>query len=67
MFRLIRPVALPRYVDAGRVQCPLRGREVDVDLCAGCASLTEIDLQAEPPFLRCRPEPTPLWLLRSWT
>ena len=66
MFRLIRPPAPARYVDRGSVCCPLRARDVEVDLCAGCQCLTEIDLQAELPFVRCRPAPMPAPLQRIW-
>lgn len=58
MFRLLRPSGPPRYVDDGCVQCPLRQRDVEVDVCAGCEWLTAIDLEAELPFVRCRPGPT---------
>lgn len=57
MFAIIRPAAQARYVDRGCVQCPLRGRDVEIDVCTGCDWLTEIDLQARPPFVRCRPGP----------
>lgn len=67
MFPIIRPPAGRRYVDAGSVSCPLRQRDVEVDLCAGCQWMTQIDLEAEPPFVRCRPEITPAELLRVWT
>lgn len=66
MFALIRPAAHARYVDGGCVQCPLRQRDVEVDLCAGCEWMTEIDLEADPPFVRCRPAPTPVPLMRIW-
>ena len=55
MFALIKPPACARYVDNGCVHCPLRERDVEVDRCAGCEWMTEIDLQAKPPFVRCRP------------
>jgi hypothetical protein len=67
MFPLIRPSGHRRYVDGGCVYCPLRERDVEVDLCAGCQSMIEIDLQAELPFVRCRPGPTPATLMRMWT
>jgi hypothetical protein len=57
MFPLIRPSAQARYVDGGCVYCPLRERDVEVDFCAGCEWMTAIDLQAELPFVRCRPGP----------
>jgi hypothetical protein len=64
MFRLIRPASHKRYIHGGRLYCPVRGRDIDVDLCAGCEWLTAINLGDELPFVRCRPEPIPAPLLR---
>jgi len=60
MFSIIRPPACEHYVDGGSVSCPLRQRDVEVDLCAGCERMTAIDLQAKPPFVRCQAVPTPV-------
>jgi len=38
------------------VSGPLRQRDVEVDLCAGCQWMTKIDLETDPPFVRCRPD-----------
>ena len=57
MFSLIRPPTYEHYVDNGCVSCPRRGRDVEVDLCAGCEWLSAIDLQAKPPFVRCEAGP----------
>ena len=57
MFYFFRTPADQHYVDNGCVSCPRRGRDVEVDLCAGCESMTSIELQAKPPFVRCRPGP----------
>jgi hypothetical protein len=56
MLALIRPRAGRRFVDHGSVSCPLRQRDVEVDLCAGCQWMTKIDLETDPPFVRCRPD-----------
>jgi hypothetical protein len=64
MFSLIRTPAFEHYVDGGSVSCPRRGRDVEVDLCAGCEWMSAIDLQAEPPFVRCQAVPSPAPLLR---
>ena len=45
-----------RLIDEGRVRCPLRKREVEVDLCAACGWARGMDAQAEVPFVRCRAE-----------
>ena len=57
MYPLIRPSAQRRFIDQGRVFCPTRQRDVEFDLCAGCAALTEIQPDLEHPYVRCRPEP----------
>ena len=57
MFSFFRPAGYEHYVDRGCVSCPRRGRDVEVDLCAGCQWMTSIDLEAKPPFVRCRPAP----------
>ncbi|HVJ24093.1 MAG TPA: hypothetical protein VM756_09180 [Burkholderiales bacterium] len=57
MFFFMRSPGDERYVDSGSVSCPRRGRDVEIDLCAGCQWMTTIDLQAKPPFVRCRPAP----------
>ena len=57
MFFFMRSPGCEHYVDSGSVNCPRRGRDVEVDLCAGCEWMTDIDLQAKPPFVRCRPAP----------
>jgi hypothetical protein len=64
MFSFIRPPRDEHYVDRGSVSCPRRGRDVEVDLCAGCERMTTIDLQAKPPFVRCRPGSTPALQMR---
>jgi hypothetical protein len=44
-----------RYlIDDGRVFCPVRGHDIEVDLCAGCRLLAELKPDATPPFVRCR-------------
>jgi len=57
MFSLFPSPGGEHYVDRGLVSCPRRGRDVEVDMCAGCEWMTEIDLRAVPPFVRCRPAP----------
>ena len=66
MFRLTPPASHKRYVHDGRLFCPVRGCDIDVDLCAGCDWLTAINLGDELPFVRCQPEPAPSSLMRFW-
>ena len=53
-------------IDDGRVFCPLRERDVEFDLCAGCQWASSIDLKAKTPVVRCRPDSTPTWFMRPW-
>jgi hypothetical protein len=57
MFPIIRPASGYRFIYAGRVYCPTRRRDVELDVCAGCALATEIQPDLEHPYVRCRPEP----------
>ena len=57
MFPLIRPATGRRYIYEGRAFCPTRQRDVELDVCAGCALATDIQLDLEHPYVRCRPEP----------
>lgn len=45
-----------RVVDDGRVACPTRDGDVDVDVCAGCAWLHEIVEKRGTRFVRCEVE-----------
>lgn len=64
MFRVLQMPQDRHFIDGGRVFCPLRGQDVEFDLCAGCNSMSEIDLEAKPAFVRCSPEVPRPWLLR---
>ena len=44
-----------RFICDGRVACDLRGRDVEVDVCAGCQWLTHIDRTADRPYICCNP------------
>jgi hypothetical protein len=56
MFRLFQSRWDRHIVDCGRVACELRGRDVEVDLCAGCPWLTSLEEDAMPPVVRCSPQ-----------
>lgn len=64
MFGLFTEVSRSHYIDGGKVFCPTRGRDVDFDLCAGCRSLEQLNLEATPPYVRCAPLAPGAWLLR---
>lgn len=55
-FRIFRSRSPERVIDNGRVGCPVRNCDVEVDICAGCRWLKQIDEKADIPFVRCRPE-----------
>ena len=63
---MFRSTADEHLIDEGRVYCPLRKRDVEFDLCAGCRWATSIDLQSKMPVVRCQPELTPLSLMLPW-
>lgn len=55
-----------RIIDAGRVHCPARSRDVDVETCAACGWAIAIELDAKPAVVRCRPARLPGWLGGPW-
>jgi hypothetical protein len=65
MFVLFRPPLERRYIDAGRVSCPVRGGDIDVDRCAGCQWLVAFDDASRTPSIRCRPDCVPTGFLHS--
>lgn len=54
MFPIIRSATQRRFIHDGRVFCPTRGRDVEFDLCAGCALATGIRMDVELPYVSCR-------------
>jgi hypothetical protein len=56
MFAIFSSRRERRVIDAGRVCCPLRRRDVEVDLCAGCGWARAIDVDGEAPSVRCTAE-----------
>ena len=55
MLTFLRAPEERRLIHAGRVSCPLRNRDADVDECMQCGFAREVDTQAKKPFVRCRP------------
>ena len=43
-------------IDNGRVFCPIRQQDTDIDICAACHRIREMDTTAEPGFVRCQLE-----------
>jgi hypothetical protein len=64
MFTLFDRPSREHFIDNGKVWCPVRGRDVETDVCAGCRSLEAIDLDGERPCVRCEPGAPRAWLLR---
>lgn len=56
MFKFARNHSEQRIVDDGRVPCPARDGDVDVDVCAACAWLHEIVEERGTRFVRCEVE-----------
>ncbi|MCZ7559247.1 MAG: hypothetical protein M5U30_03665 [Burkholderiaceae bacterium] len=54
MFGLARSKSDQRVVQNGRVACPNRGGDVDIDVCATCEWLRGIDDDGGFRFARCR-------------
>ena len=57
MFRLFRRYAAPQYIDEGRVGCPMRGIDIEVDNCARCRWLVDLDVAGNLPLVHCNPRP----------
>lgn len=55
MFGMFSSKADRLFIDHGNVNCPVRGADVEVDLCLGCPRLVEIDEHAPAPYVRCEP------------
>lgn len=55
MLSLFRSWSDRRLIDRGRVACPIRGSDAEIDVCAGCRWMLEIDENAALPFVRCAP------------
>lgn len=64
MFALFDRPSHEHFIDNGKVWCPVRGADVEVDRCAGCRSLEAIEFDGEPPYVRCEPATPRAWLLR---
>ena len=65
MFGILRSPVDRRLIDRGMVACPTRGHDVEVGFCADCRWALEVDEQARPPFVRCRPILPPRGLERT--
>jgi hypothetical protein len=57
MITLLRLADPRRFIDGGRVHCPMRSRDVEADLCAGCRWVLTIEDLGKTPYVRCSPPP----------
>lgn len=57
MFNFLRTPTDQLIIDNGRVFCPIRRQDTDIDLCAGCPRVRQIEDSGSLPFVRCRLEP----------
>ena len=64
MFTFFDRPSREHFIDNGKVGCPVRGRDVETDVCAGCRSLEAIEADGERPYVRCEPAALPAWVLR---
>lgn len=55
MFRLMRAREEHRFIDGGRVACPLRERDVDSESCLRCGYVRDLEPDAPMPQVSCRP------------
>jgi hypothetical protein len=55
MFSLFRAPREQQLIDAGRVFCPLRSCDVDVEACMQCGFARRVEAEAKQPFVLCRP------------
>lgn len=58
-FTFFRRVIEEHVIDDGRVGCPMRKCDVDIESCAACGCAISIDFDARPPVVRCRPPSVP--------
>ena len=54
MLAFLKSKANELFIDRGQVNCPVRGTDVEVDVCYACPRRLEIDERAALPFVRCR-------------
>jgi hypothetical protein len=55
MFRIFKRPSDALFIDRNRVFCPVRRADTDVEICASCRWLVDVNLSAEPGVLHCRP------------
>lgn len=62
MFSIFRAHLHRHCIDNGRVGCPIRSADVEVDDCARCRRLVDIDATGNAPYVYCDARPfAELW------
>ena len=59
MFDFLRAPDLKHFIDDGKVYCPSRNADVELDACAACRWLQHIEQNGKTPFVDCDPRPWP--------
>jgi hypothetical protein len=57
MFKIFERANDKQVIDNGRVYCRNRSCDTDIELCAGCRWLTEINMTGKVQYLRCESAP----------
>ena len=60
MFSLFNRKNDQLIIDNGKVFCPVRQKDTDIDICAACHRLQEMDPDEKQGTVRCRVESMPL-------
>ena len=56
MFEFLRSPQDRHFIDNGRVYCPIRQKDTEIDICAGCPRVQQIARGDGPPYVRCQLE-----------
>ena len=54
MFNFLEKPVHRRCADAGRVSCPARAIDIEIDACLACPRLVDIEYDGEDVVVRCQ-------------
>jgi len=54
MFEFLRSLRDRLIIDNGQVFCSIREKDTEIDICAACPRVRQIDHTGSMPFVRCR-------------
>ena len=66
MLAFLRRKGTTLLIDRGRVGCPERGADVELDVCCACEKRVEIDERAPLPYVQCEPSPGFRFRFAEW-